>query len=358
MNTRTKNNFKFLFILFVACLLAFGGAMLLTGDDDSISDFIEGLKGDSFVDNYNGIYEYSAELNGSKTVLRGCTLYEINHYISIVNDKYYLYRDSCIGTFYFGEGKVKDLDIGINEERKSYYIKYKDNVYYKSPGVTSIKVHNNLSDYNSNIPLTHIQLLLKETQFPGSYFSFGPFKIDGLSNKSNIFISFKHKGEENSDPLAVNEEFEYQITGKDGIELYTSSFKNFDSVPSFYPYGAYLVVIEKDETEEKYANKIKIFSDTEMVYDLESKFPIVVDDVVLDYNDSIYIDFDNVNRYFRVLISDTKQMCFENGSKDEISYYEFMIDYNYSTRSFEKPEFVKKGSKSDSCIYINEIIGG
>jgi hypothetical protein len=59
-----------------------------------------------------------------------------------------------------------------------------------------------------------------------------------------------------------------------------------------------------------------------------------------------------------VLISDTKQMCFENGSKDEISYYEFMIDYNYSTRSFEKPEFVKKGSKSDSCIYINEIIGG
>ena len=35
-----------------------------------------------------------------------------------------------------------------------------------------------------------------------------------------------------------------------------------------------------------------------------------------------------------------------------------MIDYNYSSKSFEKPEYVKRGFKSDSCVYIDEIIGG
>lgn len=347
MKKRTKNNFKFFLFIFICCLVAFGGAMLFNGKDDSFARIIGSFKEDEFVDTYNGFYSYSEDLNGSKTVFEACTLSKINNYILIINEDFYTYRSSCIGTFRFEKGKVKDLEIGENKERKSYYVKYKDNVYYRDYSVTTLEVGNSAKDKNYKLPLKHYQLLFKESQYPDAYYDLIFKEIDGLS--SDIYITFKH---------IEGESFEVILYGEERTSMYNYIFKDFDSMPEFYPYGAYLVVIEKDETDDKYANRLMVFSETGMVYNLEEKLPIIVDGDQLDLNDSIYVDFDEVDRDFRVIISNTKKMCFDDTKEEGISFYEFKIDYNYSSKAFEKPEFVTKGKKGDSCVYINEIIGG
>lgn len=347
MKSRAKKNVKFLFFLVVLCLLAFGGAILIKKDDTVIDDLLDSFGDNSIKDNYNGFYSYSDDLNGSKTLFKGCILSKINNYILIINDNYYIYRSSCIGTFLLGEGKTKDLNIMVNEERKSYYIKYNDEVYYKNYAVTSLDVVNSFKEYNDKIPLTDYQLLLKEATITKDYFDVSSRKIEGLS--SNMLIEFKH----------VNgESYTISIKNSSGNVLYTYTFKDFETMPEFYPYGAYLVIIEKDENDNKYNNNFKVIGTDGLLYNLNDKFPIIVDNVVLNRDKSIHISFDKKNLYFRVIISDSKKMCYEDNKSTDISYYEFMIDYNYSSKSFEKPEFVKKGFKSDSCIYINEILGG
>lgn len=347
MNNRAKKNFKFFVFLIILCLLAFGGAMLLKNNNGSLNDFLDSFSNNSFKDNYNGVYTYSDDLNGSKTLFSGCTLSKIDNHIVIINDKYYVYRSSCIGTFAIAEGDVKKLNIGVNEERETYYIKYNDQVYYKNHAVTSLNLGNNLKEYNDKYRLSDYQLLFREAQRPNEYFNLPLNEIDNSS--SDLSMEFLH---------VKDESFTINVKNDDYATLYSYTFKDFNSMPEFYPYGAYLVVIEKEENEQKYSNNFKVIGESGIIYDLNDKFPIIVDDIRLDNNKSVYAAFDPKDRDFRILISDSKQMCFEKGNQNEISYYEFMIDYNYSTREFEKPEFVKRGFKSDSCVYINEILGG
>lgn len=347
MKNRTKTNFKFFFVIFIFCLIAFGGAMLFRNKDNSLAELIDTFKDDDFVDTYNGFYVFSEDLNGTRTVYTGCTLSKINNYILIINDKFYTYRSSCIGTFKFDEGKTKDLKISKNNERRSYYITYKDNVYYRDYSVVSMLVKNNAKDAFDELPLKDYQLLFKESQYPDAYYNLELVEVDGIS--SDIYISFRH---------IEGESFEVVLSNKEREPMYNYTFKDFDSMPYFYSYGAYLVVIEKNEDDNKYINNLKVFSEEEMVYNLADKLPIVVDGDVLDFNDSVYVDFDEVDRHFRIIISDSKKMCFKDEKEEGISFYEFMVDYNYSTDRFEKPEFVLKKNKSDSCVYINEIMGG
>lgn len=347
MENRSKRNFKFFLFLIVLCLLAFGGAMLLKNDDNSLAELLENLGDDSFKDNYNGVYTYDDDLNGSKTLFRSCILSKISNHILVINDNYYLYRSSCVGTFFLGEGKTKDLNILVNKERKSYYIKYKDKVYFKNPGVTSIEVGNRFIGYESQFPLKDYQLLFKETQFPNNYFDVGPYEIEGLS--SHLRIEFKH---------IENESFKIIIYANDWKELYSYTFKDFDSMPYFYSYGAYLVVIEKDSSETKYANKFKVIGEKGVLYNLDDKFPIIVDDVKLDLSKSIYVTFNPVDMDFRLIVSDDKKLCYKDETSEDIAYYEFMIDYNYATKAFEKPEYVKRYYKNDNCVRINELMGG
>ena len=347
MKDRKKQNFKFFLFLIVLCFLAFGVGMLVKNDDNVLTDLLDNLGDNSFKDNYNGVYTYAEDLNGTKTLFKGCILSKINNHIVIINDKYYVYRSSCVGTFLMAEGNTKELAIGTNEERKSYYIKYNDLVYYKDYTVTSLEVGNEFKTYGDKIPLTDYQLLFRESQYPGDYFNVNTRKIDGLS--TTIMVEFKH---------VEKESFKVNLYDRDGINIYSYTFKDFNSMPEFYPYGAYLVIIEKDETDTKYNNNLKVVGADGLVYNLNDKFPIIVDGVTLDRNKSVHISFDQKNMYFRVLISDNRQMCYEDSTDTSISYYEFMVDYNYSLKAFEKPEFVKRGFKNDSCVYINDILGG
>ncbi len=345
-NNRTKSNLKFLLFILVLCVFAFGGAMILNKDKNGVGNLLDDLLDNGIKDNYNGVYTYAEDLNGSKTLFEGCIASKINNHLVIVNDDYFVYRNSCVGTFPISNGKVKDLKIEVNEERQSYYIEYEGNMYFKNHSVTNVEVGNKYKDSSGDFVLSDYQLLLKESQYPDEYFDIKRKQIDGIS--SDIFIEFKH---------VKDEAFNINITGQKGSS-YTYSFKDFDSTPEFYPYGAYVVVIEKDENATRYTNKLKVISEESIVYNLDNYFPILVDGVTLDLNNSIHVSFNAKSRNFRILIANGKQFCYENSDSKDIAYYEFYVDYNYATKSFEKPEFVKIGYKNEGCVYINEIMGG
>jgi len=122
-----------------------------------------------------------------------------------------------------------------------------------------------------------------------------------------------------------------------------------------------IVLIEKGFNKEtnRYNYNFKVVDIEGLQYNLYEKFPIIVDGVSLGKENSIYITFDPSIRKFRMLIGYDDKMCVSNydeSSSDDIVYYEFIIDYNYSHSGFDEPRFVKVGRKSEGCKYVNSII--
>lgn len=345
--SRTKNNFKFFLFILVICLVAFGGVYLFNKDGD-LADGLSELFGDnsSLKDNYNGVYLYEQSIGNSTSMFRGCSLDHIDLYIVIVDDLFYTYRSSCIGTFPFESGKVKDLDIFVNEESNNYYIKYNDLVYTKDLSIRHINIENNVAEYGDKFYVNNYELLFRESQFPGGYFNIQRLKIANLSN--DMFIEFKH---------VDGERFDISLTNKENVLLYTYSFPNFDYMPMLYPYGGYLVILEKNELAHKYSNNIIAIGVDGPVYNLYDYFPIAVNGVVIDSNFSIFATFDKYDRKFKVFFSKDKNICVEDSDSTDVAYYEFVVDYDYAKKNFAQPEFVRQGLKNEGCNYINEILG-
>lgn len=345
---RTKNNFKFIVFILILCLVAFGGAMLLKDDDSVINDVINLLDSDNFIkDNYNGVYLYKESLGGSTNLFRGCTLEHIDYYIMIVNEEFYTYRSSCIGTFAFEQGKTKDLKIYSNEESKKFYIEYQDKVYTKDDSIRTITLENNVVKNENGFNVNNYQILFEQSQFPGAYFNVRNQKISSIS--TTMYINIVHE---------EGEKFKITINNKSNELIYEYTFENFKQMPYLYPYGSYLVILEKDESDTKYMHTIKVLGDYGLVYNLAEHFPITIDDVVLDQNTSIYATFDKYTRKFKVLLGNDKKMCVENGTTNDVTYYEFTVDYNYNIKGFDAPVFVKQGYAKDGCSYIEEVMGG
>lgn len=345
---RTKKNAKFILIILVLCIVAFGGAMLLKKDDDVLSGVMNMFETDTYIkDNYNGVYVYRESLGGSTHFFKGCSAEHVDHYIAIVNDKYYTYSSSCIGTFAFEEGKSKDLKIYTNEESKKFYIKYNDLVYTKDAAIRNIELQNNAVSFVGDININNYQTLFKQSQFEGGYYNVDKRKIGSLS--VTLYIDIKH---------VKDEQFSIIIKDKLDVVHYSYTFDDFDHMPLLYPYGAYLVILEKNETSDRYMHNIKVIGEKGLVYNMYDHFPIVVDDINLDQNMNIYATFDKYTRKFKVLISNNKKMCVENGTTNDVTYYEFTVDYNYNKKGFDRPEFVKQGYAKDGCSYIDDIMGG
>jgi hypothetical protein len=117
---RTKSNFMFVFTLLVLCLVVFGGLYLYENRDKSITDIIDNIGNTrKVIDSYNGVYSYKDKINGTKTLFEGCMVNHFSNHILIVNDDFFVYRSSCVGTFMKDKGKTKDLNISVNEETSS-----------------------------------------------------------------------------------------------------------------------------------------------------------------------------------------------------------------------------------------------
>lgn len=353
--SRFKNNIKFIFIIFILCILVFGGYYLITGKENPFTELLEQITKESkIVDNYNGVYVFKDDLNGSKYMFRGCSISQISNYILIIDDDYYLFRSSCMGTFPKGKGKTEDLSIQVDEEKNTYKIHYEEKDYTKDSSVLSIVPSIDVSEKVSSIQTDTYQLLMKETQQEGYYYDLKDVKIEGLS--SRLTMSLERNEMMNTFDLSIK-------SPSSDFVLYSSQISDFDLLPSLYPYGKNLVLIEKNQSSdnERYAYRFKVLGNDGVSYNSDQMFPIIIDNTILSTENSVYITFDAANRNFKMLVGYDKNFCTDDyieEEKDDIAYYEFIISYDYSTFSFSKPTFSKIGYKSEGCKYINKVMGG
>lgn len=342
-------------IIFIIIFLALivGGIIAfyyIRGDENPFQNIIDNFTKpeEKINDTKNGVYVYKEDLNGSKFIYSGCSLNSIDYYVLVVNDNYYSFKSSCMGTYPIEEGKTEKLDIKENENNTSYVLTYLDHEYTKNDRINTIETNNTIATKLKNIDLANYELILNETEFEGNYYDILA-KINGIS--SNLSFRFN-----------VLEDKTYKLSIHNGFSsndeaIYEYSFKDYNNLPIFYPYGKNIVVIERGVNSNKLAYKIKSIGVDGINYDLDKMLPIKVDNVTLDDNKSIYVTYDSSTRNFRMLIGNNDKMCVENSSSTNIAYYEFKIVYNSSTGSFSVPEFVKYGRENEGCSYVDRIMG-
>lgn len=353
--TRAKKNLKFILFILVMCIVVFFGYYIIKGESNPIFGFINKIKEkDTVKENYNGIYTYYDDLNGSKFIFSGCSISRIANYLLIMDEDYYLFRSSCMGTYPKGSGKVKDLFIRLDKDKKDYIVTYDNKVYEKDYATMSIVPNNDISQKLKSIELSSYQLFMKETQFSGNYYDIKGARISGLS--SNITMSILFDYDDGFDMFLVDD--------SNGHPLYDYKITNYDYLPDMYAYGKNVVVIEKGfnkNNPNRLGYNFKVVNLDGIVYKLEDMFPIIINDVTLNSNNSIFITFDASSRVFRMLVGFDDKMCvtsYEENEKNDIIYYEFTIDYNYSINGFDKPKFVRIGTKSEGCKNVDSIMGG
>lgn len=347
--TRAKKTLTFIFVLFLVTLVVFWGySVFVKKNNNPFSNIVGNLTDDEnkILDNYNGIYLSKDTFNGSLYIFSGCNISYISDYILIVNDDYFTYRSSCLGTYPKESGKVKDLNIKVDKARKSYSINYNGKDFIKDHSTIKIEPQN-INNKIEKIDLSNYNILIKETQFKGNYYNIKEVGINNISSK--IKFNFIHNS---------GEKFTLKFT-MDERELYSYYINDLENLPELYSYGKNIIVIEKNFSQYgtmKYKYNFKVINENGVIYDLYDKFPITVDNVVIDENYSIFIAFDKSNRYFKVLLGYDDKMCVDNSNSSKIVYYEFKVDYNYSTNKFDDPVFVGRGLEKDGCGYIDGIL--
>ena len=69
MNTK-KKNFMIFLVVFIIALISIVVYLYISTDGQIFSRVLETITSEEDKENYNGIYTYEEDLNGSKTVLR------------------------------------------------------------------------------------------------------------------------------------------------------------------------------------------------------------------------------------------------------------------------------------------------
>ena len=339
-----------LIVLVISFLII--SALMMRFEFNPFSYFVEtGDKDEDVVlseDNSNGIYRYRETLSGSFSLFYGCAVSYFDNYILIVNDNYFTYRHSCIGTFLTGRGKTKDLKFKQTIE-KTKYIDYNDKDYYKTDLVSSLKTNNFLKDRQDDIGVLYpenYKLLLKESQHVDNYFDIKEAFL--RSSPAMYNLNLKH---------VQDSIFDLNILFPSAEEpVYSYRVDNFDDLPELRFFGPNSVIIEPIINGNRYSYGFKVYSETSLKYDIKSMFPIIVDGVTLSNNNSIYIGFNESENKYIMLVGNDMAFCVSDSKSDNIAYYVFEISYNYYNKGFDNPKYIKKMYERDGCKYVDEVM--
>ena len=339
---RVLKSIKLLVAIAILTVIVFI-ANLIINRKNGISDFLANIAPEKRIqDSYNGVYTYEEDLGYKISAFTGCSLDSVNNHILIVNEDYYLFRSSCMGTYLIEKGETDNLN--IVETDKAYLVKYKGNQYNRDYKVVNIATNNRIEKQKGTLlDLNSLPGIIKETMEYGNYYQFNRM-VSGINVEIKVVL--EHIDGNN-----------YNLIFKSGNDtIYTYSITNPDKMPLYYGYGANLVMLERESSAAKYSYRFRVLSEGGVVYDLKDSLPIKIDGVNLDYNNSIFIIYDSNVRQFKMFVGSDKKFCVSGGDSDKVAYYEFKIDYNYNTNRFEKPTFVKVWYENEGCSYIEQYL--
>lgn len=297
--------------------------------------------------NYNGIYRYKETLQKSYKLFEGCTLNYYDFYIVVLNNNYYRYKVTCVGTFLLDSGETKSLKFSETLE-KNIVIKYEKKDYFKTDLINTV-VEGNYFKKNSKTNKTlypnSYQVLMKEVQLPGKEFSI--LRAEIFTSKISYPFTFTY---------LENQQFQIEMLDTDKKVLYAYVVDDLDDLPLFLEFGPNLSIIEPVIVDGRYAFTFKAITDTGVTYDLNTKFPITVDGKVLTQNNNIYIKYSSAVKAFVMLVGDSDEFCEKNSSSTDVAYYVFHIKYDYEKKNFTNPEFIKKVYKNEGCKYVDDLM--
>lgn len=345
---RKRAELNFLIIIIVIFLVV--SVLLMRFEINPFSYFIEKeeeTKEEVAITNLNGIYIHKETTPKTYTFFAGCTISYFNNSLVIINDEYHIYRESCIGTFYIKSGKVSELKVSESLEKNK--VVTLDGVdYYKNEYLDYVKVNNIVKNDPKKLSIVYpenYKILFDESMKIDGLFELRglDFKMHGASFKFNLFITEERR-------------LNFQLVSKD-VVVYDLFVDKISDLPDLRAFGEKMVVIETLSDKNAYRYKFKSLSEAGVDYDLDSKFPIKVDTVELTTANSIFVKFNPTKNNFIMLVGTDKQLCTVDSDSSEIAYYVFDINYNYSKKKFEKPEFMEIVYKKDGCKHVNEVMG-
>ena len=345
-----------LIVLLLLIVVGIGLFIYFNKDEDGvineiINNFNESSKE---MDNRNGIYVYEDRLDDTIRVSSACTLSSFKYYMSIVNNRWFLYKSSCLGTYQLKEGKTEDLKINYDSESKQYSFKYDGNLYVKNDNLRTIIPDADFENTEAQkVQLGGYKTLVKETMFDGHY-----YKIERtIVGIDRILFMLDYYG---GNYVVTFESGVVTAEGEDTLKTYTYSSPNVDDLPDFTSLNKKIVIIDKYTTNNRLNYDLKLFSyEGAIEYSLKDVFPITLNGIQLTPETHyIYVDYDVVKKSYVMLVSEKENFCVSNSKENKVAYYEFKIDIDYVDYSFKTPTFVRTWYERDGCTHYNELVEG
>lgn len=347
MKKKKKGSFFKIFIILLLLSVLGIGAYLYFTNPSQLSEILKIEKKEDILDTYNGLYVYSDSLNKSYNIYYGCSVSKLDHYILVMDDKYYTYDSTCMSTYYKDSGETKSLKFSINKESNNYLINFDDHEYLKSYSINQVVPGNRVSKNISTISLDSVSLIIKNTEFEGEYYDIiSP--ISFLDNK-NLLFNFKK----------IDEGYNISFTNANET-LYSYTFTNYDRIPVFYNYYSGIVILENNSKSESVNYDLKVLdTDNGILYNLDDMFPITIDGNKIspeDYN--VLIHYDKSTSIYKIFFSKNEKICVENSESDDIAYYIFETKYDSALKNVSRPSFVEYVKEKDGCSKFNKILEG
>lgn len=345
MNKKVKGLIIGIVALLIVVVIVY--FFVIKKDNNIISNLINGINNKEEInDNYNGIYLKSVALDKSYYIFSQCAVDAINYYIVVVNDDYFSYRSTCMGTYYLENGNITELSFAYDDNLGTYNIIKDDETYYRNMQNRQIILNNDIADKfgKDYLRLENFNFMLKETEFAGNYYSLEGVPILGFPKEVRFYFIVDDNGG-----------YDLSIIKKD-TTFYVNGGYTLDSVPSFLNIGNGYAILEKNIVNGRYNYNLKMLNETGIIYNLNDKLPIVINGVRLTDDDNRLVVYDKENKYFRMFVSKNDKLCSDTNSGDNITYYEFKIKYNYNQQNMAEPEFMEFGYGRDGCSKINKYL--
>ncbi len=347
---RTFKSILFILFLIVVTIIVFVAYYHFTGKENPLSEIFNTSTPKSSTDSINGFYVYNEALGKQYNIYSGCNVSTLDYEILVMGEQYRMYKTSCMGSYFIDDGDTEDLDIQYDQENDVYYIEYDNHVYHKRHEVTSVVLGNTFLKNADSINMNSYKFILDQTEFKGNYYNINGLSMDGAS-KFKLYLN-------------VSEEGYYKIgIDSNNSQRYsryeTPEYSDVESMPDVYTYGKIIVFVYPDVYNGAYRYKFEIIDvSLNVVYDLATQFPIVVNDHTLSTQDYIYIAYQSSDRSFKMLVSESPDFCEEDSDSTDIAYYLFSLKYNYLKVNFDAPQFERLGYKNEGCKYVNNLMGG